>query len=175
MCFKLLKEIPCVWKVSHLKFKFYFVANRNWWIKLFSSIYYRSFPRQCIQMSLQTDLHGSVSWVRGQESEVLCTCVLRIGRGVIPVCAWPGGGQWAGRGRGKSISCSQECVIGIQMDPSDSLMLLRLSVIVKWWIVTFKISVRHLTEYFSLQLLCLTYCIIMLVGFLWLLSLHPTC
>ena len=42
------------------------------------------------------------------------------------------GGQWAGRGRGKSISCSQECVIGIQMDSSDSLMLLRLSVIVKW-------------------------------------------
>ena len=53
--------------------------------------YTTSFPRQCIQMSLQTDLHGSVSWVRGQESEVLCTCVLRIGRGVIPVCAWPGG------------------------------------------------------------------------------------
>ena len=119
MCFKLRKEIPCVWKVSHLKFKFYFVANRNWWIKLFSSIYIiHTSPSLANVYKCLFRLICMAAWAGwgGQESEVLCTCVLRIGRGVIPVCAWPGGGQWAGRGRGKSISCSQECVIGIQMD-----------------------------------------------------------
>ena len=153
MCFKLLKEIPCVWKVSHLKFKFYFVANRNWRIHFFLWLSPQKY--KCMKLSLQTDIirHGS-SWVCG----VWAGQWLQVG--VISVCA----GQGL-RGEVESISCYRNAWLEFRWISLSHAAQCYCEMVNCY----FQDLCEHLTVYFSLQLLCLTYCIIMLVGFLWLL------